>query len=61
MFAVLLSRLVRDRDAQDIAEYGIALAVIALLAAGIVMSISADTRAMWARALQTLVIVSLGN
>lgn len=61
MGGVPLSRLVRDRAAQDLAEYGIALAVIAGVAVGVMMSISSDTRALWARALQAVVIASIGH
>lgn len=43
----LLLKLVRDDRGQDLAEYGIALAVIAIGAAGVAMSIAADVFTLW--------------
>ena len=49
MFAVLKS-LVVDDAAQDLAEYGIALAVIGALAAGAALLIAGDVNTLWSRA-----------
>jgi Flp pilus assembly pilin Flp len=57
----LLLRLVRETDGQNLAEYGIALAVVAVGAAASAMSIAHDTTSVWSRALQALVIAMAGN
>jgi len=46
----LVKRLVRDESAQDLAEYGIALAVIAVGAAAIAVAIGTQTNVLWANA-----------
>jgi Flp pilus assembly pilin Flp len=45
-----LKNLVRDESGQDLAEYGIALAVIAVGAAAIAVAIGADVNTLWANA-----------
>ena len=54
------TRLLRDENGQDIAEYGLAIAVVALLAVTASIAISANVRTLWTRALQTLIIAALG-
>ena len=46
----LLSRMVRDETGQDLAEYGIALAVIAVGAALIAVFIGSDVNTLWSKA-----------
>ena len=46
----LLTRLVSDEDAQDLAEYGIALAIIGLVAGGIAVAVSVDVGTLWSNA-----------
>lgn len=46
----LLKKLVKDESAQDLAEYGIALAVIATGAGLIAVAISSDVSTLWATA-----------
>lgn len=45
-----LKNLVRDESGQDLAEYGIALAVIAVGAAAIAVAIGADVNTLWSNA-----------
>ena len=56
----LLSAVVADERAQDLAEYGIALAVIAVAIATAALVISANTNMLWTRALQAIVVAVLG-
>ncbi len=49
MFA-LLRHVVRDDTGQDLAEYGIALAVIGALAATAAALIAADVNTLWSQA-----------
>jgi len=49
MFA-LLKKLVAEDSGQDLAEYGIALAVIGALAAGAAVVIAGDVNTLWSRA-----------
>ena len=49
MFAVL-NRLIAEDAGQDLAEYGIALAVIGALAAGAAVLIAGDVNTLWSRA-----------
>jgi len=49
-----VARLVVDNQGQDLAEYGIALAVIATLAAAAAVVIALDVGTLWSRA-QTLI------
>ena len=46
----LVKKLVRDESGQDLAEYGIALAVIAIGAAAIAVAIGTDVNSLWSRA-----------
>lgn len=43
----LLAKLVRDDAGQDLAEYGIALAVIAVSAAAAAVAISGNIQSLW--------------
>lgn len=42
-----IKKLARSTKGQDLAEYGIALAVIAIGAAGIAVLIAADVETLW--------------
>jgi Flp pilus assembly pilin Flp len=46
----LLKKLVGDETAQDLAEYGIALAVIAVGAGLVAVAIATDVEVLWTRA-----------
>ena len=46
----LLKKLARDDRGQDLAEYGIALAVIAIGAAAIAVAIGTDVQTLWSNA-----------
>lgn len=46
----MLKKLVREESAQDLAEYGIALAVIAAGAAAIAVAIGSDVETLWSNA-----------
>jgi Flp pilus assembly pilin Flp len=46
----VLKKLVRDEAGQDLAEYGIALAVIAVGAAAIAVAIGTDVNTLWKNA-----------
>ncbi len=46
----LVTKLVRDEAGQDLAEYGIALAVIAVGAALIAVFIGTDVKTLWSNA-----------
>jgi Flp pilus assembly pilin Flp len=56
-----LWRLLRDTDAQDLAEYGIALAVIGAAVGVVVLAVGNSTRVVWTRALQALITAASGN
>ncbi len=47
---VLITRLVRERDAQDLAEYGIALAVIGTVAGAVAVVVAGDVGTLWSKA-----------
>jgi len=51
----VLTRLIGDSEAQDLAEYGIALAVVAAGAAMAAVAIGTATQTLWTRALQALI------
>lgn len=55
----MLKRMLRDQSGQDLAEYGIALAVIAVGAVGMAMMIAVDTKTLWTRALQAIVVATI--
>ena len=46
----IVARLISDNRGQDLAEYGIALAVIATLAAAAAVVIALDVGTLWSRA-----------
>ena len=46
----LLKRMVADPAGQDLAEYGIALAVIAVGAGAIAVAIATDVNTLWSQA-----------
>ena len=46
----LIKQLVREEGGQDLAEYGIALAVIAIGAAAIAVAIGGDVNILWTNA-----------
>jgi Flp pilus assembly pilin Flp len=46
----LIKKLVKDESGQDLAEYGIALAVIAVAAGGIAVAIAGDVGTLWTNA-----------
>ena len=46
----LLRRLLREQTAQDLAEYGIALATISLVAIVVAVIIAGDVGTLWSRA-----------
>ena len=50
----LIKNLVRKDEGQDLAEYGIALAVIAIGAALIAVAIGTDVQSLWSNA-QTVI------
>ena len=46
----IITRLVTDESGQDLAEYGIALAVIGVIAAAAAIVIAQDVGSLWTRA-----------
>jgi len=46
----VLRKLIAEDAAQDLAEYGIALAIIGALAAGAALLIAGDVNTLWSRA-----------
>ena len=46
----LVKKLVRDESGQDLAEYGIALAVIAVGAGAIALAVGTDVQSLWSNA-----------
>ena len=46
----LLRRLLREQTAQDLAEYGIALATISIVAVVVAVIIAGDVGTLWSRA-----------
>jgi len=55
----LVERLLREDTGQDLAEYGIALAVVGVVAASAALMISHDVRSLWQHALQVVVVATL--
>lgn len=51
----MLKRLVKDESGQDLAEYGIALAVIAGIVALIAVAIGQDVQTLWQRGQNAIV------
>ena len=56
----MLTRLLHEESGQDLAEYGIALAIVAIGTVSVALMIGTDVKVLWARALQALIIVTLG-
>jgi hypothetical protein len=54
----LLKKLITDDGGQDLAEYGIALAVIGVAAGAAALAISTDVGALWTNA-QTIIHAAL--
>src|SRR4029077_4663343 len=50
MMTVVVKRLVTDEVGQDLAEYGIALAIIGVIAAAAAIVIAKDVGTLWSRA-----------
>jgi Flp pilus assembly pilin Flp len=50
MMTVVVKRLVLDEVGQDLAEYGIALAIIGVIAAAAAIVIAKDVGTLWSRA-----------
>ena len=50
MMTSLMKKLVADDAGQDLAEYGIALAVIGIIAAAAAIVIAKDVGSLWSRA-----------
>jgi len=46
----LLRRLLREQTAQDLAEYGIALATISIVAIVVAVIVAGDVGTLWSRA-----------
>jgi hypothetical protein len=46
----LLKKLIQEEGAQDLAEYGIALAVIGTAAGAAALAIAGDVNTLWSRA-----------
>ena len=46
----LIEKLIAEESAQDLAEYGIALAVIAVAVGGIAVAIKGDVNQLWSSA-----------
>jgi Flp pilus assembly pilin Flp len=46
----LIRKLIEDRSAQDLAEYGIALAVIGVVAGAAALAIATDVGSLWSNA-----------
>ena len=53
-----LRRLLCETDGQDLAEYGIALAVIAGVVVAVVLAVGNRTNALWTRALQAVISIA---
>ena len=50
MLKLMIKRLIAEELAQDLAEYGIALAVISVLAALVAIVIAQDVGTLWSQA-----------
>ena len=50
MLKLMMKRLIAEEQAQDLAEYGIALAVISVLAALVAIVIAQDVGTLWSQA-----------
>lgn len=56
-----LERLLRETSGQDLAEYGVALAVVAGAVAVTAAAIAVGTNTLWTRALQAIVVAVIGG
>jgi Flp pilus assembly pilin Flp len=50
----LITKLVKDESAQDLAEYGIALAVVAVAAAAAALAIKGNVTTLWTNGSQAI-------
>jgi Flp pilus assembly pilin Flp len=50
MLKNMLRKVIRDESAQDLAEYGIALAVIGALTAAVVLALGSNVVSLWSAA-----------
>ena len=50
----LIKKLVRDEKGQDLAEYGIALAVIAVGAGAVAVTLAGNVTTLWTNAQQAI-------
>ena len=57
----LLRKLVAEEAAQDLAEYGIALAIIGIIAAAAAVVIAKDIGTLWSQAQSTITSVAKHN
>ena len=48
--ALIIRRLIRETSAQDIAEYGIALAIIGVGAGLVAVAVAGDVNSIWSTA-----------
>jgi Flp pilus assembly pilin Flp len=55
-----LKKMLRESAGQDLAEYGIGLAVVAVAVTVAAATIAVDTKTLWTRALQAIVVATLG-
>jgi Flp pilus assembly pilin Flp len=53
-------RLLRDTRGQDLAEYGLALAVVGIVAASAATRIAIELRPLWLRPLQRIILTIIG-
>jgi Flp pilus assembly pilin Flp len=54
-----LKRMLREQSGQDLAEYGITLAVVAVGATAIALMLAVDTKTLWTRALQAIIVATI--
>ena len=54
----LLARVVSEHTAQDLAEYGIALAIIGTIAGAVAVAVSTDVGTLWSNA-QSMIHLSV--
>lgn len=52
-----IERLLRETDGQDLAEYGIALAIVAVGGGIAAAALATDVNTLWTRALQAIMMV----
>jgi len=56
----LITKLVKDESGQDLAEYGIALAVVAVAAASIAVAMKTDITKLWSSGSQAVSAAAAG-